>query len=139
MSTVRRWAMTDDIVTRLREIPATIEALGAEWVNELDAARLSLEAADEIERLREWNIEITKLIQQAQKCMDIWQKSEDELIEVHHSKCAEQFAEQQNEIERLRKERNYYEEMASHIAGKNFDANEEIHRLKIKLKTVRGE
>jgi hypothetical protein len=44
--------MTDDIVTRLREIPATIEALGAEWVNELDAARLSLEAADEIERLR---------------------------------------------------------------------------------------
>ena len=52
MSTVRRWAMTDDIVTRLREIPATIEALGAEWVNELDAARLSLEAADEIERLR---------------------------------------------------------------------------------------
>jgi hypothetical protein len=44
-----------------------------------------------------------------------------------------------DEIERLRKERNYYEEMASHIAGKNFDANEEIHRLKIELKAVRGE
>ncbi len=44
--------MTDDIVTRLREIPAVIQALGAEWVNELDAARLALEAADEIAKLR---------------------------------------------------------------------------------------
>jgi hypothetical protein len=44
-----------------------------------------------------------------------------------------------DEIERLQQERNYFEEMASHIAGKNFDANEEIHRLKIELKAVRGE
>jgi hypothetical protein len=44
--------MTDDIVTRLRNVPAVIEALGYEWVNDLDAARLVMEAADEIERLR---------------------------------------------------------------------------------------
>jgi hypothetical protein len=44
-----------------------------------------------------------------------------------------------DEIERLRQERNYYKEMALHIAGKNFDANEEIHRLKLELKAVRGE
>jgi hypothetical protein len=87
-NTQGRLAMTDDIVTYLRASRTRFNR--------------HAEAADEIERLREWNIEITKLIQQAQKCMDIWQKSEDELIEVHHSKCAEQFAEQQNEIERLR-------------------------------------
>jgi hypothetical protein len=49
------------------------------------------------------------------------------------------YAEAADEIERVRQERNYYKEMASHIAGKNFDANEEIHRLKIELKAVRGE
>jgi hypothetical protein len=45
--------MNDDIVTRLREIPAVIEKLGYEWVNDLDSARLVVDAADEIERLRE--------------------------------------------------------------------------------------
>jgi uncharacterized protein YicC (UPF0701 family) len=44
-----------------------------------------------------------------------------------------------DEIERLRAERTYYEEMALHLANKNFDANEEIHRLEIYLKAVRGD
>ena len=36
-----------------------------------------------------------------------------------------------DEIERLRKERTYFEEMCSHIASKNFDANREIERLRL--------
>ncbi len=42
---------------------------------------------------------------------EIWQKTEDELIELHHGKCTDQFAEQADEIERLRKlAHNLYEE-----------------------------
>jgi hypothetical protein len=82
--------MTDDIVTRLRVQPTN--------------SVLCEQAADEIERLREWNTEVTKLLQQAQKCMEVWQKSEDALIELHHKNCVEQLTEQLNEIERLRAE-----------------------------------
>ena len=82
MSTVRRLAMTDDIVTRLR---LACRSNGPEYCDN------------------------------CQPC------------------------DAANEIERLRAERTYYEEMALHIAGRNFDANEEIHRLKIHLKAVRGE
>jgi hypothetical protein len=82
--------MTDDIVTRLRVQPTN--------------SVLCEQAADEIERLREWNTEVTKLLQQAQKCMDVWQKSEDALIELHHKNCVEKLTEQLNEIERLRAE-----------------------------------
>jgi uncharacterized protein YifE (UPF0438 family) len=57
--------MTDDIVTRLREIPAIIEKLGYEWINDLDSAHLVIDAADEIEYLRnelaEANSEYQKL------------------------------------------------------------------------------
>ena len=84
--------MTDDIVIRLRSTAHTGGAL------------IGLEAADEIERLREWNTEVTKLLQQAQKCMEVWQKSEDALIELHHKNCVEKLTEQLNEIERLRAE-----------------------------------
>lgn len=39
-------------------------------------------------------------------------------------------AEAADEIERLRKERDYFHEMCSTIANKNFSANEEIERLR---------
>jgi len=43
-----------------------------------------------------------------------------------------------DEIERLRKERTYYEEMCSMIADKNFTANQEVDRLRAELKAVRN-
>jgi hypothetical protein len=36
--------------------------------------------------------------------MEVWQKSEDALIELHHKNCVEKLTEQLNEIERLRAE-----------------------------------
>jgi hypothetical protein len=86
--------MNDEIVTRLREHAQNCDCTNASF--DMDVA------ADEIERLREWNTEVTKLLQQAQKCMDVWQKSEDALIELHHKNCVEQLTEQFNEIERWR-------------------------------------
>jgi chaperonin cofactor prefoldin len=59
-------------------------------------------AADEIERLRMTNTELEKMFKQVGVVAEIWQKTEDELIELHHGKCAEQFAKQHDEIERLR-------------------------------------
>jgi hypothetical protein len=56
---------------------------------------------DDFKRLQEWNNELLKLVKQAQQCMEIWQKSEDELIEFHQAKSLEQLVEQNNEIERL--------------------------------------
>jgi hypothetical protein len=102
--------MNDDIVTRLRKLELTLMCNGADG-----HGFLIKHAADEIERLREWNTEVTKLLQQAQKCMDIWQKSEDELIDFHHGKCSEQFVEQGKEIERLRKERDRWAKWGEHV------------------------
>jgi hypothetical protein len=48
------------------------------------------------------------------------------------------YAELRVEIERLRKERTYYEEMCSMIADKNFTANQEVDRLRAELKAVRN-
>lgn len=61
-------------------------------------------AADEIERLRKLVTEAGKSLSHVSVLADMMQKSEDELIEIHHGKCAEQFAEQGNEIEDLRAE-----------------------------------
>ena len=94
--------MTDDIVTRLKELATEERPL---WRSAM------VEAADEIERLREWNVEVTKLLKQAQACMDIWQKSEDELIEFHQSKSIEALTKQADEIERLRKELEVYKDL----------------------------
>jgi hypothetical protein len=94
--------MTDDIVTRLRQ-----QALEGIW--DFTAASFDMQdAADEIERLRAWNVEITKLLKQAQVCMDIWQKSEDELIEFHQGKSIEALTKQADEIERLRADVMYW-------------------------------
>jgi uncharacterized coiled-coil DUF342 family protein len=41
-----------------------------------------------------------------------------------------------DEIEQLRKERDYYREMCSIIADKNFVANEEIYSLQYQLKQI---
>ena len=41
-----------------------------------------------------------------------------------------------DEIEQLRKERDYYREMCSIIADKNFVANEQIHSLQYELKQI---
>jgi hypothetical protein len=98
--------MTDDIVTRLRK------QFSNEFVIEhphmVRVPTLYEEAADEIERLRAWNVEITKLLKQAQVCMDIWQKSEDELIEFHQGKSIEALTKQADEIERLRADVMYW-------------------------------
>ena len=59
---------------------------------------------DDFMRLQEWNNELLKLVKQAQQCMEMWQKSEDELIEFHQAKSLEQLIEQNKEIERLRAE-----------------------------------
>jgi hypothetical protein len=59
---------------------------------------------DDFMRLQEWNKELLKLVKQAQQCMEMWQKSEDELIEFHQAKSLEQLIEQNKEIERLRAE-----------------------------------
>ena len=83
--------MTDDIVTRLR----------AKYSGQLP---ICTEAADEIERLRSQNTELVKMFKQVGVVAEMWQKSEDELIELHHGKCAEQFAKQADEIGRLREE-----------------------------------
>ena len=93
--------MTDDIVTRLRDERWV-------WVSE---SALREDAADEIERLREWNVEITKLLKQAQVCMDIWQKSENELIKFHQGRSIEALTKQADEIERLRKELEVYKDL----------------------------
>jgi chaperonin cofactor prefoldin len=83
--------VTDDIVTRLR----------GKYAGQL---LICTEAADEIERLRMTNTELAKMFKQVGVVAEIWQKTEDELIELHHGKCAEQFAKQHDEIERLRAE-----------------------------------
>ena len=91
--------MSNDIVTRLRELA---KKQAAEWLDPTDAPLTMYQvAADEIERLRAWNVEITKLLKQAQVCMDIWQKSEDELIEFHQGKSVEALMKQADEIEYL--------------------------------------
>lgn len=95
--------MADDIVTRLREHHDSFRM--AVGVN--DAFILETiygEAADEIERLRILNTELVKTFKQVGIIAEMWQKTEDELIELHHAKCAEQFAEQHKEIERLQAE-----------------------------------
>ena len=95
--------MTDDIVTRLRyEIEACNTCICSDLIED---------AADEIERLREWNVEITKLLKQAQVCMDIWQKSENELIKFHQGRSIEALTKQADEIERLRKELEVYKDL----------------------------
>ncbi|MFY7939718.1 MAG: hypothetical protein ACOVOX_02305, partial [Burkholderiaceae bacterium] len=104
-----RFTMADDIVTRLRA--------GNKHYGDLQSdATVYEEAADEIERLREWNVEITKLLKQAQVCMDIWQKSEDELIEFHQGKSIEALTKQADEIERLRAEVTRWKELAADLA-----------------------
>ena len=91
--------MTDDIVTRLRDENSQFDFF--DWN---DAEKLMSEAADEIERLRILNTELVKTFKQVGIIAEMWQKTEDELIELHHAKCAEQFAEQHKEIERLQAE-----------------------------------
>ena len=110
--------MSDDIVTRLRG-QACPECGLPSTHNQFD------EAADEIERLRAWNVEITKLLKQAQVCMDIWQKSEDELIEFHQGKSIEALTKQADEIERLTADRDRWRS----IAERAMDLLEEANRV----------
>ena len=85
-------------MTRLREI-----ADADVYRTDISVSKL-YEAADEIERLRILNTELVKTFKQVGIIAEMWQKTEDELIELHHAKCAEQFAEQHKEIERLQAE-----------------------------------
>lgn len=97
--------MSDDIVTRLNTEEMT-EAFYKAFpivVTLEDAMRQALEAADEIERLRKANEALVKMFKQVHVFAEMWQKTEDELIEIHHGKCLEQFAKQQQQLERLRK------------------------------------
>jgi hypothetical protein len=91
--TLEGLAMTDDIVTRLRNVTYGVESVVYHAI---------MDSIDEIERLRATNTELIKMFKQVNVVAEIWQKTEDELIELHHGKCADQFAEQFDEIERLR-------------------------------------
>jgi len=104
--------MNDDIVTRLREINVRY-VLKEEWF----LANALTEAADEIERLRSQNTELVKMFKQVGVVAEMWQKSEDELIELHHGKCAEQFAKQADEIERLRSDRDTWKRTCTKLVG----------------------
>lgn len=83
--------MSEDIVTRLRE----------KYSGQLP---ICSEAADEIERLRSQNTELVKMFKQVGVVAEMWQKSEDELIDFHQGKSIEALMKQADEIERLREE-----------------------------------
>lgn len=124
--------MVDDIVTRLRENAAHLVHIGYTS----DAEEIT-QAIDEIERLRVVNSELVKMFKQVSVIAEMWQKTEDEFIEIHHGKCAEQFANQHKEIERLQNRitqlLNEKDELKSQvlswkIAAENFDNfNENRH------------
>lgn len=90
--------MTDDIVTLLREVAVQEHKDG--WA----VFPVCDRAANEIERLQTVITELVKTFKQVGIVAEMWQKTEDELIELHHAKCAERFAEQHKEIERLQAE-----------------------------------
>lgn len=114
--------MTDDIVTRLRT------------ADQYWATVLFAEAADEIERLRKWNVEVNKLLKQAQVCMDIWQKSEDELIEFHQGKSIEALTKQADEIERLTADRDRWRSLAERAMDLLDEANKVLATIQEGLK-----